>query len=321
MTDLLQQEIELILFAGVFQQRFHGVAALDLYLESLHRVRHIVATGRALQRTFFLPLGVTMSEQELQARRQEILDLRERGVSFVFPGHPYFPTNLLRIAEPPFLLSYLGEPIWNALPGLAVVGSREPALQSLQWMDLHLGACLEQRQFFIASGGARGIDQKAHGLSLLKGRPTLVFVPSGLGSLYPQNLSTFVGPVLRGGGAIVSEYKYSEPMRKHYFHARNRLISGFAECTLIVQASRKSGTLITGRQALEQSRPLFVVPSHPLDTGFQGGLDLLVEGATPVRDSADLLILLDCEMKNHLGWSEERPLKNSSPSGFACRGH
>jgi DNA processing protein len=314
MKELIPEEIELILYAETFQRRFHGVAALDLYIENIRRVRQLISAGRTLRPSFFVPLGISTSDEALLLRRQEIVALAKQGVCFIYPGHPDYPQGLLRIAEPPFLLSYIGQPIWKSLPGLAVVGSREPAAQSLEWMGLHLGDCLERRNFFVASGGARGVDQKAHGLALLKARPTLVFVPSGLGNLYPQSLGAFVGPVLKGGGAVVSEYGFLEPMRKHYFHARNRLISGFSECTLIVQASRKSGTLITGRQALEQSRPVFVVPSHPLDIGFQGGLDLLVEGATPVRDCADLLLLLDCEMKNHSGWSVRTNGLSSSDS-------
>lgn len=78
--------------------------------------------------------------------------------------------------------------MWLTNQGLSVVGSREPSLMSRTWMDEQLGAFLDSNSVFTVSGGARGVDQKAHLLSLKHGRPTVVFIPSGLDQIYPSSL-------------------------------------------------------------------------------------------------------------------------------------
>ncbi len=319
------REIELILFAAKFQKIFHGRAALGLYLDSIAILNRLMRPGASLSdlrkyvihKYVFRKLGVSVAQAELSMQRQMLCRALEQNIHFVFPGHPHFPRALLGINEPPFLLSYLGSPVWMSEQGLAVVGSRNAHPLTISWMESHLGPCLEKVNAFVVSGGARGVDQKAHLLALAKKRPTVIFVPSGLGKIYPQNLESFIEPVVAAGGAIVSEYSFNEPMKKHYFHARNRLISGLAVCTLITQAARKSGTLITGRQAIEQSRPVFVVPSHPLDVDFQGGLDLLMEGATPVRDCQDLVLLLESELNSSRAFSRLKDSEHQTENSYS----
>lgn len=241
--------------------------------------------------------GLAISQGEIVAVLQAFKKLEESGVKLIYPGHSHYPPNFLLINEPPFLLSYRGEPVWLKAQGIGVVGSREPTNMSKKWMELHLSQLIEKLPLFTVSGGARGVDQLTHSLSILKGRATVVIIPAGLGQLYPESLALLVEPILKNGGAILSEYDFMQPMRKHFFHARNRLIAALSELTLIVQASSKSGTLITCRQAIEQGKPLLIVPSHPLDVEHRGGLDLLSEGATLVKDAQDLIEIIKIELK------------------------
>jgi DNA processing protein len=86
-------------------------------------------------------------------------------------------------------------------------------------------------------------------------------------------------------------------MQKHFFAQRNRLISGLSRATLIVEARRHSGTMLTAREAIDQSRPLWVLPGHPMDPNCQGSLDLMIEGATPVQCADDLSLLFHSEVQ------------------------
>ncbi|MNT07690.1 hypothetical protein D3C72_1424050 [compost metagenome] len=229
--------------------------------------------------------------------QEDTLLLRLKGVQFVCYGEELYPKSCYFMQEPPLTLSYLGSAAWLTQRSLAVVGSREPVSASLTWMEKELLAFCSQEQACIVSGGARGVDQKAHGIAVRLGCPTIVVVPSGLGALYPASLQEWIRPILEAGGAIVSEYDHSQKMHKYLFHHRNRLIAGFGAGTLLVEARRRSGTLITAHQTLQLGRSLGVVPGHPLDPNFGGSIDLLTEGAVLIRDSQDLSLFFRSELK------------------------
>jgi len=102
--------------------------------------------------------------------------------------------------------------------------------------------------------------------------------------------------VIEGGGCFVSEYDFSQAMHKYLFHHRNRLIAALGAATLLVEARRKSGTLITAQQAAQLGRSVWVVPGHPQDPHFAGCLDLLSEGALMIRDAQDLSMYFSSEL-------------------------
>lgn len=219
----------------------------------------------------------------------------QSGYQLIYPGHPFYPLHFLTLEQVPYLLRMQGSPIWLAKPGLAVVGHREPSLLSLQWMSQELGAFLKNQSCFTVSGGARGVDQRVHSISLLEQVPTVALMPAGMNKIYPDKFKEWILPIINGGGAILSEYEDDQPMLKHHFLQRNRLISCLAEATVVIEARRRSGTLLTAKQAIEQSRPVWVMPGHPIEIRHQGSMDLIAEGATPVRDAQDLCILFSCE--------------------------
>ncbi|WP_413557610.1 DNA-processing protein DprA [Bdellovibrio sp. HCB209] len=226
----------------------------------------------------------------------DVLQLQMQGVHFVSYGEPLFPPQCYLMAEPPLTLSYRGSPCWMIERSIAVVGSREPSAESLRWMEQELAAFFETQMPLVISGGARGVDQKAHSLALRKNCQTVVVLPSGLGEIYPASLQDWIMPIIEGGGCLLSEYDYRQTMHKRLFHHRNRLIAALGATTLLVEARRRSGTLITANQAAELSRPVWVVPGHPLDPHFLGGLDLLLDGAQMVRDAQDLSTLFHSEL-------------------------
>lgn len=249
----------------------------------------------------FLSLEVVESDFEkidanLNQVNNENLRHEREGVSFVLYGQPLYPQKCYMMEDPPLVLSYLGQPVWLNEGSLAVVGSREPSSDSLKWIEKELSLFCESEKPLIVSGGARGIDQKAHGVALRKGCPTLVVLPSGLGEIYPDSLRSWVNPILQAGGGLISEYDYSQKMHKYLFHHRNRLIAALGNASLLVEAKRKSGTLITANQAAQLGRTVLVVPGHPFDPHFAGCLDLLCEGATIVRDAQDLSTYFKAEI-------------------------
>ena len=273
-----------ILLASYFRKQIG--ATVEQFENALHQLR----SGQSLDKWISIKL------QHIWRAQLQIQLLQ--GIRFIYPGHDLYPASLHRMYDPPLLLSYMGSPIWMSQHGLSVVGSRNPKIESLNWLEQSLPPLLLDNNIYVVSGGARGIDQMAHGLCLRYKTPTIVMVPSGLGELYPGELSKWATDIVRFGGALVSEYPYRQTIRKNHFQARNRLIAGFSLATLIVEAGTRSGTLITARQCTDQGRPLLVVPSHPLETNSRGGLDLLCEGATPVRDAEDLRMFYHSEIQS-----------------------
>lgn len=212
------------------------------------------------------------------------------GVFFqrVIWGDELYPQSFYLMKDPPWALSCIGSV--EALTGpriLSVVGSREPWSGALEWMDLNLNQFVTQG-WTLASGGARGVDWKVHQICLRRQKPTLIFLPSGLLKMYPQSWLKLQDDVKSCGGVLVTEFPDKFEMKKYSFGFRNRLIAQIGRAVLIIEAKQKSGTLMTGYQALEAGREVFVVPSHPqLLTSF-GGYDLLRQGAQWVANADDL---------------------------------
>lgn len=218
----------------------------------------------------------------------ESLQLKLQGVQLLCYGEDLYPTSCYLMDDPPLTLSFCGSPAWLSEKNLAVVGSREPSFESLQWMEKEFAPFCESEKPCVISGGARGVDQKSHSVALRMQTPTVVILPSGLGQLYPESLKEWRASILDAGGCFLSEYVYEQKMHKHLFHHRNRLIAALGRATLLIEAKKRSGTLITAQQATQLGRPVWVVPGHPHDPHFGGSLDLLCEGALLIRDAQDL---------------------------------
>jgi DNA processing protein len=223
----------------------------------------------------------------LNAWQDDIKKAEDQGARFTFPGEADYPEGFLLMREPAFFVSYFGSPMWLERPCFSVVGSREPGELSEIWCENVFPGLLQRLP---------GVDQIIHRIALRNQSPTLVLLPSGLLQLYPEQIALWKEKIVGAGGALISEFLPGRRMQKHYFHQRNRLIAGISFATLIVEARRKSGTMITAKHAAEQGKPLFVLPSHPLDSRNQGALDLLIEGATPIRDAEDLYIYMCSEL-------------------------
>lgn len=222
---------------------------------------------------------------------------KTNNVKVTEPGSKDYPEAFGDLLYRPSVLFYIGEPIWQRYPLVSVVGSRAPSHTSLSWMDVEIASVLRLSKLAIVSGGARGVDQKAHQISLRYERPTCAFLPSGLRMIYPPNLNEWVQPIVNSGGCVISQFLPSQPMMKSYFRERNRLIAAISPLTLVVECRRRSGTLLTAKYALEFERRLAVLPTSPGESGM-GGLDLICDsGAHTVRDARDLILIYGSYLK------------------------
>jgi DNA processing protein len=148
---------------------------------------------------------------------------------------------------------------------------------------------LGEAGFVVVSGLARGIDAAAHRASLDTG--TVAVLAGGHGRIYPPEHVELAAAILANGVAL-SEMPLEHAPRAHDFPRRNRLISGLAAGVVVVEAARRSGSLITSRMALEQGREVFAVPGSPLDPRAEGSNGLLKQGATMVTEAGDVIAVL-----------------------------
>ncbi len=248
-----------------------------------------------------LPEVANFREHYLASKERFFLEkelslLSQKGISMIYPGHSDFPEEFVRLAQPPLALTCWGSLNCLRSSRVGVVGSREPSHESKLWMEEELSEFLAVEKPVVVSGAARGVDQMAHSLALREGVPTVALIPSGFHEIYPSSFQEWVPAITEVGGCLISEYGLNVKMRKNHFVERNRLISALSNLLLLVEARKKSGTLITAKYAIEQHVPLGVLPGHPMNPRFSGSLELLAEGAALIRDALDLKIFYRSEM-------------------------
>jgi DNA processing protein len=210
------------------------------------------------------------------------------GVTFVALGEPDYPVRLQSIDDAPPLLAVRGKLSALALPLVAIVGARNASAAGMKFTE-RMARQLGEAGFGIASGLARGIDAAAHRASLATG--TVAVLAGGHDRVYPPEHDSLLESILTKGAAI-SEMPLGWEPRARDFPRRNRLISGVALGVVVVEAAKRSGSLITARMALEQGREVFAVPGSPLDPRTEGTNGLLKQGATLVTEAADIIPVL-----------------------------
>ncbi|HVV61120.1 MAG TPA: DNA-processing protein DprA [Pseudolabrys sp.] len=220
---------------------------------------------------------------------REIAASRTRGISFVALGEPDYPARLQMIDDAPPLLAVRGNPDVLTRPLVAIVGSRNASAAGAKIAE-RFARDLGAAEFGIVSGLARGIDAAAHRASLATG--TVAVLAGGHDRIYPPEHEELLESILEKGAAI-SEMPLTWEPRARDFPRRNRLISGLALGVVIVEAAKRSGSLITARLAGEQGREVFAVPGSPLDPRAEGTNGLLKQGAMLVTEAADVITVLE----------------------------
>ncbi|MFO1503694.1 MAG: DNA-processing protein DprA [Steroidobacteraceae bacterium] len=220
---------------------------------------------------------------------------RQQGVQLMPFTACDFPPQLADLPDAPALLLLQGRRELLAQPQIAVVGSRQPTAAGRR-IAFELAGQLAAAGLIITSGMARGIDTAAHEGALAAGGRTIAICGTGLDQCYPPENQPLRDRIIREG-LLVSEFPRGTPPARHNFPRRNRIISGLARGTLVVEAAAGSGSLITARKALEQGREVFAVPGSPLNPLAAGCLELLTEGAHLVRGADDVLAQVQIEIE------------------------
>jgi len=225
----------------------------------------------------------------LEDAQTELKAARARGIELVALGEPDYPPRLQMIDDAPPLLAVRGELAVLARPLVAIVGSRNASAAGVKFAE-RLARDLGLAGFGTVSGLARGIDAAVHRASVATG--TIAVLAGGHEKIYPAEHTDLLEQIL-GEGAAVSEMPLAWEPRARDFPRRNRLISGLSAGVIIVEAARRSGSLITARLAGEQGREVFGVPGSPLDPRSEGTNGLLKQGATLVTEAADVIAVLE----------------------------
>jgi DNA processing protein len=220
--------------------------------------------------------GIDAELKKLKALNGEAISIRDER----------YPALLKEIPDPPLVLYKRGSlPFsWSSL---SVVGARKATFEGMLLAE-RIGETLSSVGVCVVSGLARGIDAHAHkGAMRQKGR-TIGVLGCGLDICYPmENKRLF--DQMTSDGAIISEYGLGEPPVRHHFPERNRIIAGLSKGVLVVEASSKSGSLITARLALEYGREVMAIPGRIFDDAYKGANNLIKQGARLVEDITDIL--------------------------------
>ncbi len=223
----------------------------------------------------------------------ELAAAAKAGARPLFTIEPGYPAALAHVDVPPPLLYVKGRGDLLARPAVGVVGSRNASAAG-QRFTRQIAAALGAEGLVVVSGLARGIDAAAHEAALATG--TVAVVAGGIDVVYPpehEALQRQIGD----NGCLVTEQPPGYVPRAQDFPRRNRIISGMSLGVLIVEAARRSGTLITARTAGEQGREVMAVPGHPLDPRAEGTNQLLRDGATLVTRASDVIEALGPVLK------------------------
>lgn len=261
-----------------------------------------------------IPAGSAQSialGQSLKLAEEELGKAAKTGIHLICPDSPNYPDRLLEIYDPPLILYVNGNPEALSIPGIAVVGTRHPTPYGLGMAE-RLSCDLATRGLVIYSGMARGVDSAAHrGAVNARGKTIGVF-GTGVDVVYPRENKKLAEQIIALGGAIISEFPIGTAPTPQNFPIRNRIISGLSVGVLVIEAGEYSGTRITARCALEQSREVFAVPGNVTNKLSWGPNTLIKQGAKLVATWEDVWEELPSQLRLHLAPDESKPRQTAS---------
>lgn len=209
------------------------------------------------------------------------------GVTVVVRGTPEYPLALTYLYDAPPVLYIKGTIVPEDARAMAIVGMRKCSLYGQDQAE-RLAGGLARSGFTVVSGLARGIDSVAHKAAMDAGGRTLAVLGNGLGTVYPPENKTLAAAVV-GRGALVSEFPMGIGPSAENFPRRNRILAALALGTVVVEAGKQSGSLITARLAAELGKEVFAVPNRVDCAGASGVHALIRDGAKLVESLADIL--------------------------------
>lgn len=266
-------------------------AALSEIIEYFGSAKALFDAGETEWRMspVLVPRQIEKLCESTEAQANEVLaTCKMNGWQVVPYDDPHYPERLRSIFNPPVVLYVDGElpDIDNSIV-IGIVGTRRASDYAVKAADV-MSRGIAERGAIVASGGALGVDTTAHNGAMLAGGKTIAVLGCGLGTKYLMENKPLRDAVVKNG-ALITEFQPFTPASKYTFPIRNRIISGISLGVLVVEASVKSGSLITANYALEQGRDVFALPCSILDPAFAGTNKLIDDGAIVATKPLDLL--------------------------------
>ncbi len=220
----------------------------------------------------------------------QLAELTACGAWVMTPDDPAYETLFGGMFAPPLALYGKGKRLDDInAPTVAVVGTRR-ADEAGVLVTRRLAAGLAAGGAIVVTGGAEGLDSEAMKAALDEGGRLISFQACGIDVDYPKSVSPLRASLLEHGGTLLTEYPLGTPAFRHHFRVRNRLISAASRGTLVTQAPRKSGALLTANWAREQGRDVFAAPGLVGSAVSEGSNELIKDGAKMVTNAADILM-------------------------------
>lgn len=240
----------------------------------------------------------------LEKAKREIDFIYSNNISPLFYDSDNFPTRLRNCSDGPIMLYQLGDTPLEARHVISIVGTRHATPYGLDATGRIVRELADRLDdLVIVSGLAYGIDVAAHRAALDCGVPTVAVTAHPLNTIYPADHRGTAVQMLRNGGSLVTEYSTSHDVHKTNFLARNRIIAGIADATIVVESDIQGGSLVTAGLAYEYDREVFAVPGRISDKYSQGTLGLIASNKANIYISAEQLIDI-------MGW-EAKPTEGS----------
>ena len=255
--------------------------------------------------------------KSLELAHEEFARANAAGVEIICRDDDVWPLRLSEIYDPPLVLYVRGNSRALSRPGIAVVGTRHPTPYGIGMAE-RLSCDLAARGMTIFSGLARGVDAASHrGAIHARGKTVAVF-GTGVDVIYPRENKKMIEGILECGGALISEFPLQTFPAPQNFPIRNRIISGLSLGVLVVEAGEYSGTRITARCALEQSRELFAVPGNVTSRNAWGPNTLIKQGAKLTATWEDVWEELPADIKQQLEseWEPDASDQKPQPSSL-----
>lgn len=232
---------------------------------------------------------------------------KEQIAAIAFTDERY-PKRLAHCYDPPILLYYAGTADLNAPRMLAVIGTRQPSEYGSSWTQ-RIVEELSDQGVQVVSGLAQGIDAIAHRTALKKNQQTIGVLAHGLDRIYPHHHRNLANAMRKQGGLLTEFRQGTEPDRYH-FPARNRIVAGMTDATLVIESGEKGGSLITASLANQYNRDVFAVPGRIDDPKSSGCLQLIRNHQAAVFTTTQELLMA-------LGWADEnQPVAPPTPTLF-----
>jgi DNA processing protein len=258
--------------------------SLDQYLKNQNNKQ---LSLESIYKSLINEFGLSNSKEWIKKKQIEHNWIKNNDVEIIAPWECEYPKNFLSLTSPPFL-TLIGNRGALSKSTIAIVGSRNPSVDSIKWLRNELPLFLENGDKTTLSGGARGVDQEVHRISFSSDCPTICFLPSGLAKFYPPELVSWIPWITKSGGAIVSQFSPFTQIYKSHFFRRNELITLMSLGVFIVEARVRSGSMLTANLALSHGREIAVLPHSPLSVGGKGNLNLIKDGANMILNAKDL---------------------------------